>query len=149
MTDKPEPNDVDVILLMEDSFDAAGLQGESVLLFDHAAADAHFGASVFWLRRLAALGGEQAMIESWQANAAAASGVSSRLSRNPMISDDRELRATQERIRHFQDQLAHLRKLETNPTNYRLSASGFLAEIDRMQLEVREYLSSPSTPAQV
>jgi hypothetical protein len=25
--------------------------------------------------------------------------------------------------------------------NYRLSASGFLAEIDRMQLEAREYLS--------
>lgn len=34
-----------------------------------------------------------------------------------------------------------LRKVETNPTNYRLSASGFIAEIDRMQLEVREYLS--------
>jgi hypothetical protein len=31
--------------------------------------------------------------------------------------------------------------VETNPVNYRLSASGFLAEIDRMQLEVREYLS--------
>jgi hypothetical protein len=31
--------------------------------------------------------------------------------------------------------------METNRTNYRLSASGFIAEIDRMQLEVREYLS--------
>ena len=30
---------------------------------------------------------------------------------------------------------------ETNPTNFRLSSSGFLAEIDKMQLEVREYLS--------
>jgi hypothetical protein len=49
-----------------------------------------------------------------------------------------------ERIRHFQAQLAHLRKVETNPVNYRLSASGFLAEIDRMQLEVREYLSLPA-----
>ena len=46
-----------------------------------------------------------------------------------------------ERIRQFQAQLAHLRKLEYNPVNYRLSASGFLAEIDRMQLEVREYPS--------
>jgi len=36
------------------------------LLFDHAAAQAHFGASVFWLRRLAALGGEQETIEYWQ-----------------------------------------------------------------------------------
>jgi hypothetical protein len=58
-----------------------------------------------------------------------------------MIRDDRELEATFERIRHFQAQLRHLRVKETNPTNYRLSASGFLAEIDRMQLEVREYLS--------
>ena len=58
-----------------------------------------------------------------------------------MISTDQELEATLERIRRFQAQVAHLRKVEMNPVNYRLSASGFLAEIDRMQLEVREYLS--------
>jgi hypothetical protein len=58
-----------------------------------------------------------------------------------MISTDQELNATLERILHLQSQVAHLRKTETNPTNYHLSASGFLAEIDRMQLEVREYLS--------
>jgi hypothetical protein len=60
-----------------------------------------------------------------------------------MIKDDKELEVTQERIRHFQAQLAHLRKVETNPVNFRKSASGFLAEVDRMQLEVREYLSVP------
>ncbi len=58
-----------------------------------------------------------------------------------MIKDDRELEATLERIRHFQAQSPTFREVETNPTNYRLSASGFMAEIDRMQLEVREYLS--------
>lgn len=58
-----------------------------------------------------------------------------------MIKDDQELEATLERIRHFQSQVRHLRQMETNPTNYRLSASGFIAEIDKMQLEVREYLS--------
>ena len=58
-----------------------------------------------------------------------------------MYENDQELEATLERIRHFQAQLRHLRKTETNPTNYRLSSSGFIAEIDRMQLEVREYLS--------
>jgi hypothetical protein len=58
-----------------------------------------------------------------------------------MISTDQEMEATLERIRRFQAQVAQLRKAETNPVNYRLSASGFLAEIDRMQLEVREYLS--------
>jgi hypothetical protein len=59
-----------------------------------------------------------------------------------MITNDEQLNTTTERIRHFQAQLARLRKVETNPVNYRLAASGFLAEIDRMQLEVREYLST-------
>jgi len=58
-----------------------------------------------------------------------------------MITSDRELEATWDRIRWFQEQVAHLRRVETIPANYRLAASGFLAEIDRMQLEVREYLS--------
>jgi hypothetical protein len=58
-----------------------------------------------------------------------------------MITSDQELNASLERIRHLQNQVAHLRHVETNPANYHLSASGFLAEIDRMQLEVREYLS--------
>lgn len=58
-----------------------------------------------------------------------------------MISNDQELDATQDRIRRFQAQVSNLRRLETNATNYRLSAAGFLFEIDRMQLEVREYLS--------
>ncbi len=58
-----------------------------------------------------------------------------------MIANDQELEATQQRIRHFQAQLTELRKAESNPVNYRLSASGFLAEVDRMQLEVREYLT--------
>ena len=67
VTDQPEPNDVDVFLVMDDSFDGDSLHGESALVFDHAAADTHFGASVFWVRRLATLGGEQAMVEYWQA----------------------------------------------------------------------------------
>jgi len=46
-----------------------------------------------------------------------------------------------ERIAWFQNQGAHLRKTETNLVNYRAAASGFLAEIDHMQLEIREYLS--------
>ena len=60
-----------------------------------------------------------------------------------MIGSDTELSATLERIQQLQQQLALLRKAETNPVNYRLSSSGFIAEIDRMQLAVREYLSTP------
>jgi hypothetical protein len=59
-----------------------------------------------------------------------------------MIANDQELRTMLERISWFQSQVTHLRKTETNPQNYRASVSGFLAEIDRMQLDVREYLSS-------
>jgi hypothetical protein len=51
---------------------------------------------------------------------------------------ERDLEVTQQRIRHFQAEVLHLRKVETNALAYRLSASGFLAEIDRMQLEVRD-----------
>jgi hypothetical protein len=58
-----------------------------------------------------------------------------------MIQNDQELEATKERIRYFQNQVEKLRHVETNPQNYRLSAGGYLAEIDRMNLEVREYLS--------
>jgi hypothetical protein len=58
-----------------------------------------------------------------------------------MIANDQQLETTLERIAWFQKQVALLRKTETNPVNYRAAVSGFLAEIDRMQLEVREYFS--------
>lgn len=66
ITDKPEPNDVDVFMLMEDTFDFDALTGDARLLFDHGPAQDHLGSSVFWIRRLAALDGEQATIEHWQ-----------------------------------------------------------------------------------
>ena len=56
-----------------------------------------------------------------------------------MIVNDQELEVTLERIARFQAQV--LRKIEASPVNYHAAASGFLAEVDRMQLEVREYLS--------
>ncbi len=58
-----------------------------------------------------------------------------------MIANDQELKATLERIARFQEQVAQLRRVESNPDNYHGAVSGFLAEVDRMQLEVREYLS--------
>ena len=57
-----------------------------------------------------------------------------------MIRNDQELQATLGRLKYFQEQVERLRQVETNPANYRLSAGGYLAEIDRMNLEVREYL---------
>ena len=59
-----------------------------------------------------------------------------------MIANDDELRVTLDRVARFQEQVAQLRRLETDPANYHASVSGFLAEIDRMQLDVREYLAT-------
>ena len=58
-----------------------------------------------------------------------------------MIANDQELKVSLDRVARFQTQVAHLRNSESNPVNYHASTSGFLSEIDRMQLEVREYLS--------
>ena len=59
-----------------------------------------------------------------------------------MIQNNQELKATLDRIERFEKQVEKLRQVETNPRNYELSAGGFLAEIDRMNLEVRCYLIS-------
>ena len=59
-----------------------------------------------------------------------------------MIQNDQELEATRERIERFQKIVEKIREVETNPLNYDLSAGGFLAEIEQMNLEVREYLST-------
>ena len=58
-----------------------------------------------------------------------------------MIQDDQQLQVTLDRIKRLQDQVAHLRRIESNPANYHASVSGFISEIDRMQLEVREFLT--------
>lgn len=62
-----------------------------------------------------------------------------------MIATNHELQVTLERITRFQAQVSHLRQVEAHPANYHAAASGFLAEIDRMQLDVREYLSTHPT----
>jgi len=57
-----------------------------------------------------------------------------------MIQNSQELKATLDRIEYFQKQVEKLRQVETNPRNYELSAGGFLAEIERMNLEVHHFL---------
>jgi len=50
VTAKANPNDVDVILIMDDAFRLDNCPMESRALFDHAVAQARYGASVFWIR---------------------------------------------------------------------------------------------------
>lgn len=66
ITNKLYPNDVDIFLLMVDAFDATKESGESAIIFNNLAAQEYEGASVFWLRSLGALGGEQSAVEDWQ-----------------------------------------------------------------------------------
>ena len=66
-----------------------------------------------------------------------------------MIHNEEEYKTTLERITYFQKQVLHLRKMETNLENYRMSVTSFLAEIDRINLELREYLwAYPNQPAE-
>ena len=66
VTEKSDPNDVDVFLVMHDTFDFSQVSGETRLVFDHPVAQAHFGASIFWLRQLAALPNEEESVIGWQ-----------------------------------------------------------------------------------
>jgi hypothetical protein len=50
ITAKPNPNDVDLILVMRDDFRLESWPLESAALFEHQRAHAEFGASVFWIR---------------------------------------------------------------------------------------------------
>jgi hypothetical protein len=66
VTAKSEPGDVDIFMVTEDSFDSSGVSGEAAVVFDHLAAQNVEGASVFWIRRQAAIGGVQQAVEYWQ-----------------------------------------------------------------------------------
>lgn len=66
VTAKSDPGDVDIFLLMENTFDVSQVSGETALIFDHVATQNYEGASIFWIRRLAALEGEDATVAHWQ-----------------------------------------------------------------------------------
>lgn len=57
-----------------------------------------------------------------------------------MIRNDKEMEVTQERIVYFQRLLAQLR-VTARPEEFASVASGYRAEIQRMQDEILEYLS--------
>lgn len=67
-----------------------------------------------------------------------------------MIHNDQELETTQERIAYFYRLLAHLR-VTARPEEFSAVASGYRAELARMQDEVLDYLTrhaSEPTPAE-
>jgi len=66
VTQKLNPGDIDIFLIMKDSFDVSELSDETALLFDHMVAHNYEGASIFWLRRMAVLGEVKEAVEHWQ-----------------------------------------------------------------------------------
>ena len=50
VSDVAEPNDVDIILVMQSDFAIEECPADCLVLFDHALADEELGASVFWIR---------------------------------------------------------------------------------------------------
>jgi len=64
-----------------------------------------------------------------------------------MISNEQELKATQERIEHFQRWLAQMRRT-ARPEEFEAAAGGYRLEIERMQSEVLEYLLRPASVGQ-
>lgn len=63
-----------------------------------------------------------------------------------MIRNDQELEVTQQRITYFQRLLAQLRVTAT-PEEFPAVASGYRAEVVRMQEEVLEYLTRHASVA--
>jgi len=67
ITTKPDPNDVDVVLIMSDDFEIHACDEVTRRLFDHTQAAEEFGASIFWLRpSMLFLETLEEFIEHWQ-----------------------------------------------------------------------------------
>ena len=66
VTTKPSPGDVDMFLLMVDSFDVTHVHGEAALVFQSQKAQNVLGASIFWIRIQLTIGNEQGIVEDWQ-----------------------------------------------------------------------------------
>ncbi len=63
----PEPRDVDVVLVMTSDFRLEDCSRESRTLFQHADAQARYGASVFWLREgMLSESQMSEFLETWQ-----------------------------------------------------------------------------------
>lgn len=57
-----------------------------------------------------------------------------------MIANDNELAGTQNRLASFYQIVAQIRAKANSPNEYRLYSNGYLAEIEKMNREVIEYL---------
>lgn len=66
VTAKPEPNDVDLFLVMSAQFDIDNQTGDTRKVFTHRHAQSSFKASVFWVNRQSRFASIDYLIEGWQ-----------------------------------------------------------------------------------
>jgi hypothetical protein len=66
VTAKPDPQDVDVFLVMAEDFDVDEVSGEARLIFSHGEAQRKLKASIFWVSRASSLAGVEFLIDGWQ-----------------------------------------------------------------------------------
>ena len=76
VSSKRQPADVDVFLLMENTFDMGQLTGEARVLFDHAAAEAHFEQACFGCAVLQPSAARSRLFPGGRSSATGPAGVS-------------------------------------------------------------------------
>jgi hypothetical protein len=66
VTAKPNPNDVDIFLVMTEEFEVDELTDETRVIFSHDRAQHDLGASVFWVNRATSFANVEDLIIGWQ-----------------------------------------------------------------------------------
>lgn len=66
VTNKSEPNDVDIFLVMDDDFDGNLFSVDVRKIFEHLETENTLGASIFWMLNKSVLVNEKVFIEGWQ-----------------------------------------------------------------------------------
>ena len=66
ITQKPNPGDVDVFLVMNNHFNKSRFHGDIRRIFEHLESENNIGASIFWMSELSVSINEKVFIEGWQ-----------------------------------------------------------------------------------
>ena len=127
-TAKLEPGDVDIMLVMSADFRSEQCTPEIRQVFDGEAAERILGATILW------------MADRSRGRAPRPRGG------DHVMTSDSELIAAQARVQVIQAMLAHARRTCT-PESFRDQAKGWLAEWQRLDDDIRGYLSTPPARA--
>ena len=66
VTDEPEPNDIDIFLVMAEGFNIDDYTDDTCDIFRHGQAQVEFGASIFWVGQGTSLTSIDDLIAVWQ-----------------------------------------------------------------------------------